>query len=122
MKYNYHDQVELVRKNPRHELPEDVNHPVEKFLSGIGCDLGIEELEKFRKSVGYGEIELVHNDVPDAKLSIPVNCGMASEGLRKSTVVKKGKWTAYIYRTVKNSNITKKRMAKNGSDENNGSN
>jgi hypothetical protein len=111
VRYNFHEQLAAIKKNPRHILPADINAPVLQFLEKIGCAIGCEELKKFQNKVDYGTIELIRTDIPNAKISIQTDAGMA-EGWKEYEVKRDDKWTAIVYKTVKNSNLDKKKPEK----------
>ena len=71
----------------------------------------VEIIKKFQRSVDYGTIELMREDVPGAKLTIQVDCGMC-EGYKQFEIKKDGSWTAIAYKTIKNQNLDKKKPLK----------
>jgi hypothetical protein len=106
-RYNFHDLKAAFQKDPANfKLPVDVNEPVKEALNKIGCDVGVEFLSGIEKRCGYGGVVLVHDDAPHKRIQIDVACGMA-EGRTDFEEVKKGKWTAFSYRTIKNKNLDK---------------
>jgi hypothetical protein len=109
MRYNFHDQLSNVHKNPKYVLPADINQPVIDFLEKIGCTIGVKLLRKMQQNVNYGSIDLIHDDVPSAKITIQVDCGMA-EGYKIYDLEKVGKWNSISYRIVKNKNLDKKKV------------
>jgi hypothetical protein len=111
MKHNFHAvKYHIEQSGGKANLPEDINDPVIDFLENkVNCKAGADELREFQKHVQYGKIRLVHDDVPDASINISVCCGMAADGYETYTVKKHGKWTVITSKTVKNSNIEKKR-------------
>jgi hypothetical protein len=115
MRYNFHEQVKKVKENPKYQLPYDINKPVIDYLKSINCTVAIEELKKWQERVRYGAIELVSDLAVNAKLSIQVDCGMAS-GYKEYRLTRddKNKWTMICYHTVRNSNLdkSKKKEAK----------
>jgi hypothetical protein len=108
MRHNFYDQLNAVKRDPTHVLPEDINAPVIKFLEGINCIPAVEELLMYQKNVQYGKIEIVHEDAPGSKIEIPVECGMACK-YTKFTFKKVGKWSVYTTKTIINYNIKRKR-------------
>lgn len=108
MRYKFYEQLANVRKNPKTVLPADINKPVFDFLEKIGCTVGVKILKKFQDSVDYGTIDLMRDDVPNAKITLQVDCGMC-EGWKQYEVNKDGKWTSVSYKTVKNANLDKKK-------------
>lgn len=105
-RYNFHEQLASVKKNPGYVLPEDINEPVIKFLEGKGCTVGADKIKNMQKSIKYGAIDLIHDDFPNAKLSVQVDCGMC-EGYKKFEINKSGKWTIVTTESVKNKNLDK---------------
>jgi hypothetical protein len=100
-----------VKKNPNYVLPADINQPVIKFLEEKGCSIGAEKIKKMQENIKYGNIELFHDDFPNAKLTVQVDCGMA-EGYRKFEIKKSGKWTMIENESVKNKNLDKSKEKK----------
>ena len=111
MRYNFHTELKKVKSNPKYSLPEDINKPVIDFFSEIGCVPGAEKIKKFQDLIRYGKIDVIHDDVPNAKLSVQIDCGMA-DGYKKCEVEKKGKWTIVSTYGVRNSNLDKKKIEK----------
>jgi hypothetical protein len=107
MKYNFHELKEKIKKDKSFLLPNDVNEPVYSFLKEQHCDGAIGEAKKLEARAGYGEVVSVHDDVPNASLSFNVECGMICQ-IKIYELVKAGKWSIYVYRTIKNKNIDKK--------------
>lgn len=108
MRYSFHDQLAAIKKNAKHVLPEDINAPVVLFLEKIGCDGGVDRLKKLQKNVDYGTIDLFRDDVPNAKITIEVNAGMA-EGYKQYEVDIVGKWRVVCYKSIRNANLDMKR-------------
>lgn len=67
--------------------------------------------KKYQDRVEYGTIDLIREDIPNAKISIQVDCGMA-EGYKQYEINKAGKWTAINYKTVRNYNLDKSKEKK----------
>jgi hypothetical protein len=109
MRYNFHDELAKIRANPKHVLPLDINSPIKGFLQKIGCELAIDELTKLQNCVGYATIEICNSDLPSHKISIQVDSGMASE-YKDFKVKNDGKWSVAVCKTVKNSNLDKRRV------------
>jgi hypothetical protein len=110
-KYNYHEEIEKVKKDPKYTLPLDINKPVFDFLEKIGCDLAVKELQSMQESLNYGQIEINRNDLPNVTLLIQVDCGMAGDWKDHETK-KDENWTVRRYKIVKNYNLTKKKFVK----------
>ena len=108
MKYSFFDQLAKLKANPNHQLPPDINVPVIEWLDSIGCEVGAALISDFQARVRYGGIDLIHDDNPNAKISLQVDAGMIGER-REHEIKRQGKWTAYIYRTIKNPNLDKHR-------------
>jgi hypothetical protein len=106
MRYKFHEQLEAVHRNPGYNLPDDINQPVIDFLKKIGCDIGVEKVRFAQKNIKYRTIDIVSDEVPNAKIRIQMDCGMA-EGRKEYTLERRGKWTVITYDTVKNSNLDK---------------
>lgn len=114
MRYKFYEQLTAIKKNPKAVLPADINKPVFDFLERIGCVIGATVLKKFQDKIEYGTIELIRDDVPNAKISLQVDCGMC-EGWKQYESNKVGQWTCISYKTVKNANLDKKKPIKEGS-------
>jgi hypothetical protein len=109
MRYNFHDQLASIKRDPKYRLPDDINAPVVSFLKRIGCDIGIEILKRYQDHINYGTIDLINKHTPNAKLSIQVDAGMA-EGYTQHEMVEIGDWSAIFYKTIRNDNLTKKKQ------------
>lgn len=116
MRYNFHAELANIKKNPQYILPGDINEPVKRFLEKIGCAVGVDVVKNFQEHVSYGSIELVHADVPNAKITMHIEAGMIGE-YKECKSNASGKWTAYITKSVKNSKIDKRNPNK-GKTEN----
>jgi hypothetical protein len=116
MAYNFIEQKEAAKKNPRYMLPADINKPVIDFLEKIGCKIGVESIKDMQNKLNYGLVELTSEKVPNAKLSIQVDCGMA-EGYKQYEIKKADGWTSTTYKMVKNWNVDKKKLTKGVSNE-----
>lgn len=108
MRYNFFDQLKKLKADPGHQLPQDINQPMIEWLEKIGCDIGAELVSDAQVKVRYEGIELVHDANPNAKIAMQIDAGMVGER-REYEVKRSGKWTAFIYRTIKNPNIDKHR-------------
>jgi hypothetical protein len=106
MRYKFHDQLELVKKNAAYKLPADINKPVIDFLESIECGIGIKLVKAAQEKIKYCTIELVRQDVPNAKIEIQIDCGMA-QGYKQYLIESEGKWRATSYNTIRNSNLDK---------------
>ena len=106
MRYKFHEQLDKIRHNPKYVLPGDINAPVHEYLEKIGCKECDELLYEFERDAAYGTIDIIHDDVPAAKITIQVDAGMVGE-FKKWDVKKSGKWLLIHYRNVKNANIDK---------------
>jgi hypothetical protein len=111
MRYNFHEMLSKIKANPRFVLPSDINEPVYRFLDKIGCKIGCTTLRRLEQSVGYGQIELVRDDIPNAKISIDVAAGMVGEW-KEFILLTGDKWTCISYKNVKNSNLDKRNIHK----------
>ena len=109
MRFNFHTELAKVKANPKHILPPAINQPIIDFLIGIGCGIGVEIVKKFQYSVDYGTIERMRDDVPNARITIQIDCGMV-EGYKQFEIKKDGKWSAIAYKTVKNANLDKRKV------------
>ena len=107
-RYNFHDQLASIRRDPNYTLPENINAPIVAFLEKMGCAIGKKILSRFQNHVNYGTIELFNKKTPNAKLSIQIDAGMA-EGFNKYEIEEDGDWTAVSYKSIKNDNLTKKK-------------
>ena len=116
MAYNFHEQKEAAKKNPRYMLPADINKPVIEFLEKIGCGVGVDIVKDMQNKLNYGLLELASDKVPNAKLSIQMDCGMA-EGYKQYEIKTSDGWTAISYKMVKNWNLDKKKLTKEGTNE-----
>jgi len=108
VKYNFFDQLEKLKADPNHQLPADINKPMIEWLEKIGCGLGADLIADAQVKVRYEGIELVHDDNPNAKIAVQIDAGMVGER-REYEIKRKGKWTAFVYRTIKNPNLNKQR-------------
>jgi hypothetical protein len=108
MRYQFHEQRDTIKKNPKHVLPADINAPVVAFLERIGCSVGAEELKKLQHDIAYGGIDLVHDDHLNARVSLSTELGMC-DGWKQYEIIKAGKWSIIKYKTVKNSNLDKRK-------------
>jgi hypothetical protein len=108
-RYNFHEQLAKIKKDSKYRLPADINAPVQAFLDKIGCEVGIKKLATAQDHINYGTIELIDDRVPNAKLEIQVDAGMA-EGWNQYEVEKIGHWTAISYKSIRNDNLTKKKQ------------
>jgi NADH:ubiquinone oxidoreductase subunit E len=111
MRYNFHEQLAAIKRNPKHVLPADINAPVKAFLQGIGCEAACDELRKLQEHVNYATIDIISAEVPTAKISVQVDAGMA-EGWKEFRTVTNGKWTIHICKSIKNANLDKKKREK----------
>lgn len=110
-KYNFHEELEKIKKNPKYRLPEDINKPVFDFLEKIKCELGIKKLKMMQEHLNYGQIELRRKNLPNSVLTIQVDSGMA-EGWKDSENEYDDVWSMSAYKTVKNYNLNKKKLTK----------
>jgi hypothetical protein len=112
MRYKFYEQRDKIKKDPKYKLPADINAPVYEFLDGIKCKAGREALKSLEDCVGYGTIEIVNDDLPNAKIVIQVDSGMAEGRKEHLPPDKDGKWNVFTYKTVKNYNLDKKNPTK----------
>lgn len=110
-KYNFHYELDNIKKNPKYVLPVDINKPVFDFLEKIKCELGVKKLKAMQLHLNYGRIVLRRNDLSNVVLEIQVDCGMAGDWEDCETE-KDDVWTATTYKTVKNYNLTKRKPTK----------
>ncbi len=108
MKYNFFEQLDKVKKDPYYTLPEDINFPIIEYLERIGCGCAIRKLKYYQDHVKYGTIEIVNDKIPNAKITIHVDCGMVGER-KEWKMSKDGDWSVIEYSTVKNPNLTKEK-------------
>jgi hypothetical protein len=106
MRYKFHDQLEAVKHNAGYKLPEDINKPVIDFLESIECAIGVKLVKAAQEKIKYCTIELVRQDVPNAKIEIQIDCGMA-QGYKQYLIENDEKWRATSYSTIKNYNLDK---------------
>jgi hypothetical protein len=113
LRHKFHDVLAAVKKNPKHKLPDDINAPIHEYLKKINCPIGEKALLDAERDCAYEGIDLIHENVPNAKLSMHIDCGMVGE-MVKWEVLKDGPWTLIKYRSVKNSNLDKSKPKKEG--------
>ena len=107
-RYSFHDQLNSIKRDPKYVLPADINAPVLRYLESIDCKIGADLVLAKQAHVGYGTVELIHDDAPNARLVIQFDAGMVGEW-KKWVQTKAGKWTAIDISTVKNANIDKRK-------------
>ncbi len=108
MRHNFHEHLEALKRDPKHILPSDINKHVSDFLEKIGCDVGADELNEFQKFTQYGRMEIFNDNVPNSKITIQFDGGMAN-GREDYKQIIKGSWKIFTYKTIRNANLDKTR-------------
>lgn len=111
MKYKYHEQREILKKNHKYVLPEDINAPIIKYLEENLLPLAVKTVKRYQDRVNHGRIEIFSDINPKRKITVNVSYGMVSD-MEISDASKDGNELVVGYRTIKNANVDMKNYKK----------
>lgn len=113
MRYNFHEIKESLKQDPSKKLPDDINSQVIDHFNKIGCPIAEGLIKEFEKHIRYGSIEFIHSDVPAAKISMQIDCGMV-DSYKMCELYQDGKWTAIVKYSIRNKKLDKTKGHKHG--------